>query len=625
MLPSSGRSIGEQSVTTLPANRSIILADSRFRGQNILDTPYNFNCDLSGTGIYSKELYYQKLFWNQPLFSHNNASCELRFQVNGDDLTTYIVYVTPFTMFQQYDGNAPGTSLLTPLLYSYAANMEAALNGDIRTYPLNTTLVNGDGKIRDPTAPGHSMTIRFRYSPTKGFCCFPLQDSPTAGYYYSIRFLPCSYISKAHFVHGFGVYDPNVTELEYVPHSFFSSSIWSDCSPNLLPTRYIVIQSQELNKDRRLISFHNGNFANFVNELGIFSINPARTGIFHEVGVGDDATVISLRDDYTPQSFRIQILDEFGVLMLTSDPLSAVLQSSAIPPEDAYSFIQGALQGRGNFNFINFLVFGYQRIYNGVSLVGNGTLNSAGAFPLAGMKGATLSNQTFDYGVFNVAENVNLTLTIPLWLTSTSLTPSPVPVGLGFGTSTALTAPFLNNSAVFGSFTMFRWYPSMNRDFTIQWDFRFSTFITLNPSSSPSILYIIMFDANTFQPIAAAPGESINTGGIFAPIDSYGLGVTGWQFSPSYTFPPAPAGINVGFSLAWIVKGGTYVGSLLSMYPLFSPAPSFELTNKNDLLNFQADYLPPNDDSGEYDFGNPLANALPEEVIHEIAAILEYN
>lgn len=628
MLPSSGRSIGEQSVTTLPANRSIIIADSRFRDRNILDTPYNFNCDLGGTGIYSKELYYQKLFWNQPIFSHNNASCELRFQMNGNENITYVVYVTPFVMFQQYDGNIPGSSLLTPQPYSYAANLEMAFNGDVRTIPQNLTLVNGDGKIRDPTDPLHTIIIRFRYSPTKGFCCYPLQDSTTPNYYYTIRFLPCSFISQGHFVHGFGVYTPNSATLEYVPYDFFGPVIWSDCTPNLLPTRYIVIQSQELNKDRRLISFHNGNFSNFVNELGIFSINPVRTGVFHEVGVGDDATVISLRDDYTPQSFRIQILDEYGNLFGAGDPLSAVLQSTGIEPADVYSFLSGPLAGRGNPIFMDYLIFGYRVFRNGEVLSASGVLNFANPFPLTGMSGAVLYSQPLNYSSLNVAQNLDMTRTVPLSVTSTSLSPNPVAQGLGFGTSTAInSSPFLNDAATYGIFTQFTWYPNLNPDPDVKWEYDFAGKITTIGGLSTSVIFYVMFDASTFQPIATAHTINFFTTTVVVPIQSYGTFYSGWDRNPDYVFPTQiDSSIKVGFCLAWCVNNGPYSGMLTQMYnATLPPGPTFVLRNKNGLLNTQLTYVPPETDNGKYAFGDPLALALPEEVIHEIAAILEYN
>lgn len=628
MLPSSGRSIGEQSTTTLPANRSIIVADSRYRKDNVLDTPYNFNCDLGGTGIYAKEIYYQKLFWNQPIFSHNNENCELLFQMNGDTSVTYVVYATPYMMFHKYDGNEAGQSLLTPTAWSYAAMMEIGLNRDVRIMPLNTTLANGDGSIRDPTDPLHSIILRFRYSPTKGFCVYPLQDSPTDGYYYSIRFLSCSYINKAHYVHGFGFYDTNnPNPFEYTPHEFFSTAIWSDCSPNLLPFRYIVVQSQELNKDRRLISFHNGNSANFVNELGIFSINPVRTGVFHEVGVGDDATVISLRDDYTPQTFRIQILDENGGYIYASDCISALMQSPGVDPSFTYPYISSgdAFYGRGSPMFINYLVFGYQRFYESSLLQATASLAFSSPTPL-GMQGATLPYQYVDYHSVNVAQNLSLSFCVPLILQGPTLSASPQ--GLGFNQNVSITSSFLPALPTNYSFTVFTYYPGLNPFPEIRWDIEFETRTYTVPGVGSSYFYYVMFDAISFQTIATVPIVRMSLpAGFPVPFTLTNWPKSAWVFNPDYVFPTLPSTLQIGFAFAWAGDNPAIVGSFNDMYGPSSPVPpwpEFSLANSNDRVNIQSEYLPVNT-SNSYEFGDPQALALPEEVIHEIAAILEYN
>lgn len=623
MLPSSARSIGEQSVTTLPSNRSIIIADSAARKDNQIDTPYNFNCDLSGTAIYAKEIYYQKLFWNQPIFSHNNASCELLFQLNGDTGTTYVVYALPFVMYQLYDGNAAGTSLLTPQVYSYADMMEKGLNSDVRVMPLNTTLVNGTGIITDPTDPLHPITLRYRYSPTRGFCIYPEQDSPTPGYYYSIRLLPCSYVNNGHYVHGFGYYDASGDTIEYVPHGFFSVAVWSDCTPNLLPTRYIVTQSQELNKDRRLISFHNGNFANFINELGIFSINPARTGVFHEVGVGDDATVISLRDDYTPQTFRIQILDEYGNVFLHGDPLSALLQSSGIDPYVTSSYMSGPLQGRGNSTFINYMVFGYKIFRDSVLLGVLGVLNNAVPNPV-GMNNSDCIFQNINYNLLNFNDYIDLSKCTPLVLTTAGFSPSPAPQGVGFNSSTWSAIPF-QPRGVLNNFTILTWYPNLNPFPQIRWDFEFENPIITTPGAGQAYLFIVMFDATTYEVIMSSKISTLNTSPSLVPYISFGPAVSNWSRSSTYVFPPSPATIQVGFCLAWIGLSTVFVGKLFGMYGASTPpGPVFTIENPNNGTNIQTEYDPP-ELTTLYTFGNPLAIALEEEVIHEIAAILEYN
>jgi len=630
MLPSSGRSIGEKSTTVLPANRSIIVADSRFRGENAVDSPYNFNCDLSGTAIYAKEIYYQKLFWNQPLFAHNNSNNELRFQMNNDESITYVVYALPFVIQHQFDGNPPGTSLLPPQPFSYANDLEIALNNDVRSIPNNTTPFNGVGYISDPSAPLHRITIQFRYSPSKGFCIYPLQDSPTPGLFYTIRLMPCSFISNAHFVHGFGVYNPNASTLDYVPHDFFSLSVWSDTSPKLLPMRYIVIQSQELNKDRRLISFHNGNFANFVNELAIFAVNYARSGVYHEVGVGDDATVISLRDEYTPQSFRIQILDELGNVIHCDDVLTNLLNSQGVDPSFVYSFYTpGTYFGRGNPDFINYLVFGYRIMRTQYIASAVGTLNTAATPP--GMANRVMTYQYIDFNNFNIAQNLDLSLTAPLNLSSSLLTyPGGLSQALGFFSGTALNPVF--TPSLPQTFTMFTWYRDLNPFPYIRWDWQFnkSNNISTTGVSYRAYVYICLFDAVTFQVIMVASVKTLNTSnvvGSFGPFTNVGVFTPNWQINPDYVFPPSPSTITIGMSLAWVGLAPTpaYTANLSLMYAAVPPGAIFNVENPNRTDNSQDDeYVEPDIDYS-YQFGDPLAGGLCEEVIHEIAAVLEYN
>ena len=634
MLPSSGRSIGEQAVTTLPANRSIILADSRFRPTGPNETSYNFNCDLSGTAIYAKEIFYQKLFWNQPLFAHNNGSCELRFSMQGyqmDSSLVFIVYVTPFVMFTQYDGNAPGTSFLTPQLYSYASNLELGLNNDVRTFPLNTTLYGGTGQMQDTF--GNVINMNFRYTPSRGFAMFA---SPTVvnrqTRYYGIQIRPCSFIENGHFVHGMGIFDPSIDPTIYSPHSFAMSTVFSDCAPNLLPMRYIVIQSSELNKDRRMISFHNGNFSSFVNELAIFTVNPIRTGVFHEVGVGDDATVISLRDDYTPQSFRIQILDERGNVLGASDPLGTLLQSSGIDPLVLQSYITGTLAGRGNSDFINFLVFGYQRIFNGVSSSFSGTIDTTYTWPSSGgMGGANLYSQAIPSSGL-IPSNINLTNCIAL-STGPTLSPPSLPASSGFFSTIVVDQPFLNNGPLYGYFTRFTWYPFINPYPTVITDSKFTSWVgdTNAPSSGYSngfgYYVFLMFDASNFEVIQTCTEYAYNLA-TFSPTTSFmGYSNSGWNRNPNYVFPSSPASaISVGFAFAYVIvqTGGLiYTAHYADMYS--SGSGSFSISNTSIPSNVQTDYIPPVIETQDYLFGDPLAQALEEEVLHEIAAVLEYN
>ena len=196
---------------------------------------------MSGTGIYAKELYYTRLYWNQSLFSHNNSNNEILFQINGDTSTTYVVYATPFLMFNEYDGNPEGTSLLLPQLNSYASNIEQGFNGDVRLYDYNQVPINNkSGVIK---VDGVDIYFAFRYSPTRGFYLYPIQPVPALeSGPITIQLLPCSWIQNGHFVHGFGVWNSDLSSSStlvnggggvYEPRPGFKACYISDCSPNL--------------------------------------------------------------------------------------------------------------------------------------------------------------------------------------------------------------------------------------------------------------------------------------------------------------------------------------------------------------------------------------------------------
>lgn len=615
---------GSQSVNTLPCNRSVIIADSRFRTDDENESPYDFTADMGGTGIYAKELYYQKLYWNQPLFSHNNSNNELRFQMNEDDSVTYVVYATPFLMYTQYDGNPTGTSLLPPREFSYADNMEKALNGDVRTIPLNIVLVNGDGIVRDSL--GNQIQINFRYSPSKGFCIYPVQN-PNSGLTYTIKLLPCSYISNAHYVHGFGVYDSTNPALGYVPVSMWTCVYWSDVSPNLLPLRYVVIQSAELNKDRRMISFHNGNFSNFVNELGLFSLNPLYTGVYHEDGVGDDATVVSFRNDYKPQRFRIQILNEFGNVLRCGDPIKNLL-TSGLYPDILATFMSQSLRNRGNHVFTDLIVFGaYEPLPNDISKTMTCTLKTSNTLeqPLS-MR--PLGNIQSTFG--GVDPFFNASYWVPIW-TNNDLTPPNASYGVGFSSNT-IDAPWLPNlsTAYYSEFTYFEQFnPTPMIAIDVKWDS-----VNTNVPSKVQRIMLVMFDASPtnnstgtenlgvlyFTELLVDVGAAMNT-----PILSTNNYLM--QRNISYNPAPKPMGRKVGFALTFDILNATPVFDISELIGFNSLGAQqfFKIMSYKNQASVQIDYIPPNTNANFYQFGDPLADGMCEEVVHEIATMLEFS
>ena len=114
----------------------------------------------------------------------------------------------------------------------------------------------------------------------------------------------------------------------------------------------------------------------------------------------------------------------------------------------------------------------------------------------------------------------------------------------------------------------------------------------------------------------------------FSPTTSFmGYSNSGWNRNPNYVFPSSPASaISVGFAFAYVIvqTGGLiYTAHYADMYS--SGSGSFSISNTSIPSNVQTDYIPPVIETQDYLFGDPLAQALEEEVLHEIAAVLEYN
>jgi hypothetical protein len=335
-------------IVGLPPNQSLLLMDSRFRNPD--DTPYNFSSFLT-SALVAKEVYYKTLAWSQPFFTHNLLNNEIRFKLANDDAgdVTYVAYVKPWTIFKEYDGNPPPAFFAPPVNGSYAADVTDAL-ADARVITNNMVPAN-------PTVnSGHTVTPSFLFSPSKGFVMFFTDD--TTSLITPFLLLDSNWIARAHYVHGFGVYDTE-TEQFLAPdtNGAFQNAYSSDAAPTLIYTRYVLIHSKELNRERRLISFSTANSDAFINELGVMSTSVQKSGEYHQSTVTTDSTVVSLREGTEPQYIRITILDEYGRDILVGNPIQSFLQNPDMPPDVIAAYFDSAQNFRST-EMINFFQFG---------------------------------------------------------------------------------------------------------------------------------------------------------------------------------------------------------------------------------------------------------------------------
>lgn len=668
------------SINILPAQRSLVLADSKYRSRNFIidengdrvqletedESPYNFQANFS-SAIVGKEIIYQKLYWNQPIYSHNNASVELRFQINGDDTTTYVVYATPFLMFTQYDGNPPGIPWGIPQQYSYASMMELGFNGDVRLLNSNLQLTIPPPPATDYgwlyDANGFKMTVNFRYSPSQGFSISFGPSINPAIPVYTIRLLPCSYVANAHFVHGFGIFDGTISTTTFVPRNQWTVAYFSDDTPNLLPFRFITIRSVELSKDRRMISFQSANANRIGNELAIMALSPVYTGTYHVENVGDDSTVISKRDDYQPTTVRILITDENGISLQCDSPISNLLQTPDIVSDTTKnSFIFGPRAGRGDEDFTNAIVFGVRNediapiatltpvevpqslLPSPLGVLGY-TTSAYAIGPRVGING-NMSTNFWTWWQQGAAPTM-ASQSIPIIVTpnggSTAFPPYPDSyVYAGLGETISSENPF----TMFGNPTtnpippqvsVFSWDPLKNTAPAISLDAHlFASSFTVGGDQTKFTTVYTFIIGYSYDLGDIVLASSALLGISFWPVFTGFTLVNGVDIIP-LTLNPAYAGlvdvqrVAFYFNFQNLIGGAGTIGYAhpeMNFPPAFPPAiPMVSFYNTN-LIEVQDGYVAPassNESEFAYEFGNPQAIAKCEELIHEIAIILDKN
>lgn len=365
-------SLGERAVHILPSNQSTLLADSRNR-ENPNSSVMNFkmNCDR----IRMKEFYYSSIFWKQSLYTHNLTNIELKYRLkyNGVTSPTYVIYAMPFVTFTSFDGNPVGKVYAepSPNVMSYARQMEWALNND---YRLDATDTDYTANYTDlPWCPPGGVNLFFRYNSSKGFAIWVQPTDPALLNSVSIQLQQSDYFKNGHNIHGFGFpypqYQPssnadgsNAPESVYGPNNLFLPIYFAEAQPNLMHTRYIVIQSPELTKDRRIPSFHSGNVSNFNNEIAVFSLNLRTMGVWHTDKSNEDTAVVSIRENYSPESATFIVCDEYGKELIPSTIYSNWLNDANLPIPDKINMLSNSTSYggcRGSPRMMNYLLFNF--------------------------------------------------------------------------------------------------------------------------------------------------------------------------------------------------------------------------------------------------------------------------
>ncbi len=335
----------KQSVAGFSPNTSLVLLDSRYR-RDPQDTPADFQAQLS-CGIRGQKFIYKGVSWSQSIFNHNLSNNEIIFEVENEAANApLVVYARPWSLFNSFDGNDPGTFFQPPQPGSYGYDIQFAFNNDIRLLASNLVAYT-------PSVGGNPIQFFFEYHPARGYvlyCKSAVAPNPTI----RIRILQCNWISSAYFVHGFGKFD--ITSNTITPSSDqFQNAIYSG-TPTLQYTRYFTVVCKEISRDRSFPSISNRADQDLPFEIGVFFINKDYMGTFLTEKSTGDETVIPLKFGTEPQVLRLQVKDEFGKVFSCGHPATDFTANPLIPSLILNEYNEA--DGRG-YHAMNLLLFGH--------------------------------------------------------------------------------------------------------------------------------------------------------------------------------------------------------------------------------------------------------------------------
>ncbi len=344
-------------VVSIPPDKSVLWLDSRFRGKS--EKPTDFSSTLS-SGVVAKELIYKNLYWTMPLFTHNLTNNEIRFQVQGNDLgpnsQVFVAYIRPWVTFTQFDGNAAGGGPYNPpQTGSYGKEVEVAF-ADARLLESNYIPVT-------ITVGGNNITFSCLYNPSVGYLISCSDD--VTGLPVNWRFADCNWISEGFNIHGFGIYDQTTQFMrpKYADNDeFFYQGYTSDSIPNLTLSKYFVIFSEQLTRERRLQSFKNysdgtgtGNDL-YNNEIATIPVLLSKVGKYNLHSVSD-GTVVSVREGSETQFARVFMLDNASRVVECANPLRNFLQDTLTPASIGQVVFDSAQNYRSSV-MMDYLLFG---------------------------------------------------------------------------------------------------------------------------------------------------------------------------------------------------------------------------------------------------------------------------
>jgi hypothetical protein len=240
----------------------------------------------------------------------------------------YVGYCYPWVTFSGFAGAADKDlqEFQTPSGNSYCAMLQKMLQTGLRKIETPTVL-------HDFTLSGIPVADFFcRYSRYRGLVLFLAQTNVIGPDPVLFRVERCSWLDRAHNVHGFGMSkssNSGETPFFTMEDNLYATgvNIWFSAGPPLgAYTRFFFVSSREICRNRKITSFTNLRSAGQLNstELTIIPSVLENQGILKNYVTEDDPTVINLRPGDNLQTFRILLADEFGEVVqsgwLAGDP-----------------------------------------------------------------------------------------------------------------------------------------------------------------------------------------------------------------------------------------------------------------------------------------------------------------
>jgi hypothetical protein len=300
-------------------NTSFLLADSQSRDVTLDRCPTDFSMELNMSASGARRITHRNLQWTQPLWTHNLTDWEMIISFSSDGYTQkFVCYCFPWITFSTFAGRTKDSlDYQDPDFESYCAMMQAMLRTGLRKIETPAVLE----PLPSPTFPDiHPDHFYVKYSRYRGMVIYYDQTLPLPPEGLFFRVERCSWMNKAHHVHGFGVLkqDSENSEAYYaMEDSLYANGVTSWLSAGIsggIYSRYAFVFSKEINRNRKITSFSNLKKSGLLNstECTVVPLVFQRLSTLKNYITSEDPTVINLRPGDQLQQVRISMADEFG-------------------------------------------------------------------------------------------------------------------------------------------------------------------------------------------------------------------------------------------------------------------------------------------------------------------------